>query len=96
MKGVKYVIPEISALDIISSSKEKNGEFSFYFDTTELSKEYILGTRAYMDTSTAQSFTDPDKLVEIIRQHGTGKILFGSDFPILYTHEAAKELYLIF
>ena len=32
MKGVKYVIPEISALDIISSSKEKNGEFSFYFD----------------------------------------------------------------
>ena len=42
MKGVKYVIPEISALDIISASKEKNGEFSFYFDTTELSKEYMV------------------------------------------------------
>ena len=42
MKGVKYIIPEISALDIISSSKEKNGEFSFYFDTTELSKEYMV------------------------------------------------------
>ncbi len=63
------------------------------YKTSELSKEYILGTRAYMDTSTAQSFTEPDELVKIIRQHGTGKILFGSDFPILYTHEAAKELY---
>ena len=42
MKGVKYLIPEISALDIISSSKEKNGEYSFYFDATELSKEYMV------------------------------------------------------
>ena len=42
MKGVKYLIFEISALDIISSSKEKNGEYSFYFDTTELSKEYMV------------------------------------------------------
>ena len=42
MKGVKYLIPEISALDIISSSKEKDGKISFYFDTTELSKEYMV------------------------------------------------------
>ena len=42
MKGIKYIIPEISALDIISSCKEKNGEYSFYFDTTELSKEYMV------------------------------------------------------
>ena len=42
MRGVKYLIPEISALDIISSSKEKNGEYSFYFDTTEISKEYMV------------------------------------------------------
>ena len=42
MRGVKYLISEISALDIISSSKEKNGEYSFYFDTTEISKEYMV------------------------------------------------------
>lgn len=42
MKGVKYLIPEISALDIISSGKEKDGEYSFYLDTTEISKEYML------------------------------------------------------
>lgn len=42
MKGIKYLIPEISALDIISSAKEKGGEYSFYFDTTELSKEYMV------------------------------------------------------
>ena len=29
MRGVKYLIPEISALDIISSAKEKDGELSF-------------------------------------------------------------------
>ena len=42
MRGVKYFIPEISALDIISSSKEKDGKISFYFDTTEISKEYMV------------------------------------------------------
>ena len=42
MGGVKYLIPEISALDIISSAKEKNGELSFYLDKTEISKEYMV------------------------------------------------------
>lgn len=42
MKGVKYLIPEISALDIISSAKGKGGEYSFYFDATEISKEYMV------------------------------------------------------
>ncbi len=42
MRGVKYLISEISALDIISSSKEKDGEYSFYLDTTEISKEYMV------------------------------------------------------
>ena len=42
MKGVKCLIPEISALDIISSAKENDGEYSFYFDTTEPSKEYMV------------------------------------------------------
>lgn len=42
MRGAKYLIPEISALDIFSSSKEKDGEYSFYFDTTEISKEYMV------------------------------------------------------
>lgn len=42
MRGVKYLIPEISALDIISSAKEKDGELSFYLDTTEFSKEYMV------------------------------------------------------
>ena len=39
---VKYLISEISALDIISSSKEKNGEYSFYFDITEILKEFMV------------------------------------------------------
>ena len=42
MKGIKYLIPEISALDIISSAKEKYGKPSFYFDATEISKEYMV------------------------------------------------------
>lgn len=42
MRGVKYLIPEISALDIISSAKEKGGKPSFYLDTTEISKEYMV------------------------------------------------------
>ena len=42
MKSKKYIIPQISAQSIIASAKQKGDGYSFYFDTTDVSKEYLL------------------------------------------------------
>ena len=42
MKSKKYIIPEISAQSIIASAKRKDDGYRFYFDTTDVSKEYLV------------------------------------------------------
>ena len=42
MKNKKYIIPGISAQSIIASAKQENDGYSFYFDTTDMSKEYLV------------------------------------------------------
>ena len=42
MKSKKYIIPQISAQSIIASAKQKGDAYSFYFDTTDVSKEYLV------------------------------------------------------
>ena len=42
MAKQKYVIRQISALGIISSSKGENGDRRFFFDATDTSKEYLV------------------------------------------------------
>ena len=39
---MKYIIPEISAHSILSTSKENEDGWRFYFDTTDPSKEYLI------------------------------------------------------
>ena len=42
MRNKKYIIPEISAQSIIASARQTGGGYSFYFDTTNPSKEYLV------------------------------------------------------
>ena len=42
MKSKKYIIPQISAQSIIASATKKENGYSFYFDTTDVSKEYLV------------------------------------------------------
>ncbi len=42
MKSKKYIIPEISAQSIIASAKQKDDGYRFYFDTNDVSKEYLV------------------------------------------------------
>ena len=42
MKNKKYIILGISAQSIIASAKQENDGYSFYFDTTDMSKEYLV------------------------------------------------------
>ena len=65
------------------------------YSTWDLAEEYLVGTRAYFDTSNALLYIPDDELVSIIRRHGSEKIFFGSDFPLRYTADAAREFYRI-
>ena len=42
MRNKKYIIPEISAQSIIASARRTGDGYSFYFDTTDPSKEYLV------------------------------------------------------
>ncbi len=42
MKNKKYIIPEISAQSILASARRTGDGYSFYFDTTDPSKEYLV------------------------------------------------------
>ena len=48
MRNKKYIIPEISAQSIIASTRQTGDGYSFYFDTTDPSKEYLV-ERTFQD-----------------------------------------------
>lgn len=51
MSNLKYMIPEISALDIISSAEKTEDGYRFYLDTTDPSKEYMCENTLQDDCS---------------------------------------------
>jgi len=70
------------------------------------SMEYLVGKNVYFDTSSTLMFLDKSRAVEMIRAHGAGKVLFGTDYP-MWSHQdelqrlhdlglSADELELIF
>ena len=54
--------------------------------------EYLIGADVYIDTSSAITFLPPEKSTQIILNHGTDKVLFGTDFP-LTTQKQELELF---
>ncbi|HEY8422927.1 MAG TPA: amidohydrolase family protein [Thermoclostridium sp.] len=43
---------------------------------------YLTGKNLYMDTSSSLAFLKPEEAVNMIRNHGAGKFLFGTDYPM--------------
>lgn len=48
--------------------------------------ENLIGKNLYIDTSSALWFMEPDEALTLIRSHGTKRVLFGTDYPIVYHH----------
>jgi len=57
------------------------------------SMEYLVGRNLYMDTSSAIRYMDLDLAEKIIKEHGTKKIVFGTDYPIVYHDEELEVFY---
>ena len=55
------------------------------YNAWEESREYLVGSPAYFDTSSTLFALPVKEADEIIRAHGVEKMLFGSDYP-MWTH----------
>lgn len=51
------------------------------FQRWDAVEQYLLGKNIYLDTSCAASYMKPGQLEKMIQAHGTGKVLFATDFP---------------
>lgn len=56
------------------------------------SMEYLVGRDIYFDTSSTLMFLNNDKVVEMIRTHGSEKVFFGVDYPMWSHEEELKRL----
>ncbi len=55
------------------------------------SMEHLVGKNVYFDTSSSLAFLAPKKAANIIRAHGTDKVLFGSDYPMWLPGDELKR-----
>ena len=55
------------------------------------SMEYLVGKNVYFDTSSSLAFLAPETATNIIRSHGTDKVLFGSDYPMWLPGDELKR-----
>jgi len=54
---------------------------------------YLGHPRLYIDTSSALMFLSPERAVEIIRQHGTDRVFFGTDSPMWRHKDELERFY---
>jgi uncharacterized protein len=50
------------------------------------SRNLLVGTKVFFDTSSTLAFLKPDEACDIIRSHGADRVLFGTDYP-MWTHQ---------
>jgi predicted TIM-barrel fold metal-dependent hydrolase len=57
------------------------------------SAKYLMGKNVYFDTSSTLFKLDPKRAKDMIRQHGIGKMLFGTDYP-MWDHKEELERFM--
>ena len=57
--------------------------------------ETIIGRNIYLDTSSSLAFLPKEKAVDIIRAHGTDKVLFGTDYPMWLPKDELERFFAL-
>ncbi len=83
-KAVRFIADKFPDLEIIAS--HMGGWMAW-----DEADEYLIGSRVYMDTSDASMVLPAERIVNMINRHGADRIMFGSDFPVINTHDAFVE-----
>ncbi len=71
---LKHVLEYVSGEGIVAAHM---GGFEMWDDV----EKYIVGTSVYLDTAVCSQYMNREQYKRIIIEHGTDKILFGSDSP---------------
>lgn len=83
-KRIANILYRFPKLDIVAAHL---GGYSRWDEV----KKYLLGRRLWFDTSSSLWYMENEEAIEIIRKHGTDKILFGTDYPLAdYKKELIK------
>ncbi len=57
--------------------------------------ETIIGRHIYLDTSSSLAFLESEKAADMIRAHGTDKVLFGTDYPMWLHEDELKRFFAL-
>ena len=63
------------------------------YNAWDESKKYLLDQNIYFDTSSSLFCLSPEEAAQMIRAHGTEKMLFGTDYP-MWDHEQELARFL--
>ncbi|MEA4832139.1 hypothetical protein SDC9_123048 [bioreactor metagenome] len=85
-KKLRFVMDKFPQLTVIAA------HMGGYKKKAE-AEEYLVGTRAYFDTSEWHNYLKPDELLDMIRRHGIEKIMYGCDYPLNSPYTSAKALF---
>ncbi|HOJ76748.1 MAG TPA: amidohydrolase family protein [Bacillota bacterium] len=55
-------------------------------------EQHLLGLPVYLDTSFCRPYLSEAKMVELIRRHGVGRVLYGSDSPWAGQRESIDQI----
>ena len=55
-------------------------------------ERYILSSNVYMETSFSLADLDHQRAAELIRRHGTERVMLGSDWPWAAQKEAIRQI----
>ena len=77
------------ALDYVSGEKIIAGHLGGW-DSWDDVEKYLVGTPVLFDTAFTVDFIDKEQLVRIIKNHGSKKIVYGTDSPWEVQSHAAK------
>lgn len=54
--------------------------------------KYLVGKNVWFDTSSTMHAVTPEKMADMIHQHGADKVLFGTDYPAVSTADEANRV----
>jgi len=63
------------------------------YSAWEDARQYLYGKNVYIDTSSTLFAFSPEEAAQMIHEHGTDKVLFGTDYP-MWTHEEELEKFM--
>lgn len=59
-------------------------------------RQYLVGKKLYLDTSSSLWRIDPKEATELIKDHGVDRIVFGSDYPVVPHGEELDRFLALF